>query len=197
MKWSHYELAQLALPSCSVCEGTGVREGREGGPAPCKCASRQMFRVCYARFRGCVEASKFSRVSFDRTPSGRTNRGMWGRKDEEYMADFTLVARRVLDEFHYRIFRYHFLLGADWKLCRRHVGISRGMFFHAVYRVEAMLGETFASLEPYALYPPRDYFGVRLASGVAACDPADTAGLRQPQLQSRPADSLYWERIPA
>ena len=39
-----------------------------------------------------------------------------------------------------KIFRYHFLLGADWKLCARKLGIDRGNFFHAVYRIEQKLG---------------------------------------------------------
>lgn len=74
------------------------------------------------------------------------------------MADFCLVSRRTLDEFEYRIFRYHHLLGADWRLCCRQLKMDRGEFFHAVYRVEQKLGKVFAELEPYPLYPLREYF---------------------------------------
>jgi hypothetical protein len=31
-----------------------------------------------------------------------------------------------------------------------------------VYRIEALLGEAFIKLEPYALYPPRNYFATRV-----------------------------------
>jgi hypothetical protein len=74
------------------------------------------------------------------------------------MADFCLVSRRALDDFEHRIFRFHFLLGADWKLCCRQLGIDRGTFFHAVYRIEQRLGRTFAELRPYPLFPLDEYF---------------------------------------
>jgi hypothetical protein len=74
------------------------------------------------------------------------------------MADFCLVSRRALDEFEYRLFRYHYLLGADWQLCCRQLHMDRGDFFHAAYRIERKLGRVFVELEPYPLYPLADYF---------------------------------------
>jgi hypothetical protein len=50
------------------------------------------------------------------------------------------------------------VLGADWKLCTRKLGIDRGNFFHAVYRIEQKLGRVFRELEPYCLYPLDEYF---------------------------------------
>jgi hypothetical protein len=101
-----------------------------------------------------VEKEKYmSRVSFEHF-GGKERRLMWSRKDEEYAADFHLVSRRALDPFHYRLFSYHFLLGADWKLCCRRLDLDRGRFFHAVYRVQETLGQVFYELEPYGLYPP-------------------------------------------
>jgi len=82
----------------------------------------------------------------------------FGRKHEEYMADFCLVSRRSLTEAEYRLFRYHFLLGADWTLCARKLSMSRGNFFHAVYRIEQKLGRVFRELQPYPLFPLDDYF---------------------------------------
>jgi hypothetical protein len=89
---------------------------------------------------------------------GRQRPMTWGRKDEEYIADFYLISRRTLDEFEHRLFRCHFLLGADWKLCARTLGIDRGNFFHAVYRIEQKLGRVFREVEPYALFPVDEYF---------------------------------------
>ncbi len=99
---------------------------------------------------------------------GRSNRGTWSRKEEEYIADFETVSRRHLDDWHYKVFRYHFVLGADWRLCSRKLGISRGYFFHATYRIEQRLGRVFYELEPYALYPPHDYFIFRLPGPIQA-----------------------------
>jgi hypothetical protein len=75
------------------------------------------------------------------------------------MADFCLVSRRVLDEEDHRLFRFYFLLGADWKLCARRLKMDRGNFFHAIYRIERTLGRTFSEIQPYPLYPLDEYFG--------------------------------------
>lgn len=74
------------------------------------------------------------------------------------MADFCLVSKRTLDESQHKIFTNHFLLGADWKLCCRKLGMERGAFFHEVYRIEQKLGRTFRELEPFALFPLDEYF---------------------------------------
>jgi hypothetical protein len=119
---------------------------------------RAIFRACHARFRSCASKEKYiSRVSLEANP-GRQRKSVWGLKDEEYIADFCLVSRRTLSEPEYRLFKYHFLLGADWKLCCRKLNIDRGTFFHAVYRIEQKLGRTFRELEPHALFPLDEYF---------------------------------------
>jgi hypothetical protein len=84
------------------------------------------------------------------------------------MCDFDLVSRRALSEYEHRIFRYHFLLGADWKLCCRQLKMDRGTFFHAIYKIEEKLGRIFAELRPYALYPLDEYFGVTIRHRPAA-----------------------------
>jgi hypothetical protein len=90
---------------------------------------------------------------------GQDRRQVWGRKDEEYVADFCLVSERYLDAYEYRLFRLHFLLGADWSLCCRQLEMEKGVFFHAVYRIQQKLGRAFRELKPYALYPLDEYFG--------------------------------------
>ncbi len=77
------------------------------------------------------------------------------------MADFILVSRRTLDEYEYTVFKYHFLLGADWNLCCRKLNVDRGAFFHEVYRIQQKLGRTFRELEPHALFPVDQYFNSR------------------------------------
>ena len=135
---------------------------------PCNCVFRAIFRTCFARFRDCVSREKYmSRVTLDPTP-GRESRSMWGRKQEEYCADFCLVSKRVLSDLEYKIFKYHFLLGADWKLCCRKLNMNRGNFFHAVYRIEQKLGRVYRELEPYSLYPTDEYF-YGPVKGVTSC----------------------------
>jgi hypothetical protein len=89
---------------------------------------------------------------------GREKHFTWSRKDEEYIADFTLISRRILDEEEYRLFKFHFLYGADWKLCCRQFSLNRGNFFHATYRIQQKLGRVFYELEPYGLFPLDEYF---------------------------------------
>ena len=98
-----------------------------------------------------------SRATLETIP-GKDHQGTWGRKQEEYIADFCLVSKRALEESEYRLFRYHFLLGADWRLCSRKLGVDRGTFYHAVYRIQEKLGRIFRELEPYPLFPLTDYF---------------------------------------
>lgn len=158
MEWTRSETLALAMHHCTHCHGSGLRLGRKGALAPCNCVLRSIFRVCYSRFVNCVTQERhLSQLTFE-PKGGRPGRLTWGRKDEEYIADFCLVSRRTLDDFEYKLFRYHFLLGADWRLCSRRLGIARGNFFHAVYRIEQKLGRVFRELQPYALYPLDEYF---------------------------------------
>jgi len=172
MEWNRSETLALAMQGCARCHGLGLTWGRRGQSGPCSCVLRAIFRVCYARFRfSAAKAMQISRASMQFLP-GPQRRLTWGRKDEEYAADFYLVSRRHLNEEEFTIFKYHFLYGADWKLCCRRFGMDRGNFFHAVYRIQQTLGRVFRELKPYGLYPLEDYFH---------------ASLRQNSEQSRPA----------
>src|SRR5579875_3159382 len=158
MQWTRSETLALAQQSCAYCYGLGLRPGRAGVSTPCSCVFRAIFRACYSRFRQCASKEKYiSRVSLEANP-GRQRKNVWGLKNEEFIADFCLVSRRTLSEYEYKIFKFHFLLGADWKLCCRRLNIDRGTFFHDVYRIEQKLGKTFRELEPHALFPLDEYF---------------------------------------
>ena len=160
MQWTRSDTIGLAKPACAHCHGYGLRTGLRGKESPCHCVFRAIFRACYARFRECTERARhMSHVNLEICARGKDRRFTFSRKTEDYLADFCLVSRRALDDFDYRLFRFHFLLGADWKLCCRRMNIDRGTFFHSVYRIENILGRTFRELEPYALYPLDEYFG--------------------------------------
>lgn len=151
----------------------GLRQGRS--TSPCDCVLRSIFRICYERFREYASSeSRITSVSLE-IHSGPNRRGTWGRKEEEYVSDFLLIAKRTLTEEEYRLFRYHFLLGADFRLCIRKLGGDRGSFFNSVYRVQKKLGRVFAELEPYGLFPLSDYFyGAHRPEMVGATPVANT-----------------------
>jgi hypothetical protein len=158
IEWTRSQTLALASHSCAQCRGSGLRLGKKMDVSPCNCVLRAIFRICYDRFIRCVQQERYlSKVTLE-PDLGRQRPSTWGRKDEEYIADFSLVSRRVLDEFEHRLFRFHFLLGADWKLCARRLGVDRGNFYHAVYRIEQKLGRTFREIEPYPLFPLDEYF---------------------------------------
>jgi hypothetical protein len=90
--------------------------------------------------------------------SGKDRRLSYGRKSEEFVADFCSVSKRNLSPAEHRLFRFHFLLGADWRLCCRRLNLDRGSFFHAIYRIEEKLGRVYKEVEPYGLFPLDEYF---------------------------------------
>jgi hypothetical protein len=158
-EWNRSEVLGLAKESCTHCQGFGLRSSKGGPAVPCQCVLRAVFRACHNKFRECVNQEKhISRVRLEQI-NGRDTRQIWGMKNEEYMADFCRIAERSLNESEYRIFRFHFLLGADWKLCCRRLQMDRGSFFHEVYRIQQKLGRVFRELQPYALFPLDEYFG--------------------------------------
>ena len=171
MQWTRSETLALAQQSCTYCYGLGLKQGRSGVSTPCNCVFRAIFRACYARFKQCTSKEKYvSRVSLESNP-GRQRKSVWGLKNEEFIADFCLVSRRTLDEKQHKLFSYHFLLGADWKMCCRKLNMDRGTFFHELYRIEGKLGRTFRELEPHALFPLDEYFSSTGRSQVATVTP--------------------------
>jgi hypothetical protein len=158
MEWNQSDVLALAMEKCTTCEGFGLRPSRNGSQTACTCVLRSIFRACYERFQtSLTRKESISRPNLEHTasPHGKL---AWSRKDEEYVADFLLIAKRTLSESEHKVFKYHFLLGADWRLCCRQLKMEKGIFFHMVYRIMATLGRTFAELEPYALYPVNEYF---------------------------------------
>jgi len=67
----------------------------------------------------------------------RTRRLTWVRKTRTMLL-ICLVSRRYLDEFEYKVFRFHFLLAPTGNYAAANE-IDRGTFFHAVYRIQQKL----------------------------------------------------------
>jgi hypothetical protein len=183
-EWGHSEVLALAKEGCVHCQGTGLRDKVEQGPkSPCNCVFRAIFRACYRKFRYLVRQEKhISRVRVEQVIHGKEHRQTWGMKDEEYMADFLLVSRRSLDETEFQLFKFHYLMGADWKLCCARLKIDRGDFFHEVYRIQRKLGRVYRELKPYALFPLDEYFGGAVRKGLPRVSPTV---IEMPVLRSR------------
>jgi hypothetical protein len=158
MKWNRSNTIGLANGSCAHCQGHGMRVVYRKNEAPCDCVFRAIFRACLSRFRECVASGAHTGSVSWEFCGGQGGYRTYSRKHEEYTADFCLVSRRMLDESEHNLFRYYFLLGADWKLCSRQLKMDRGTVFHSIYRIEKKLGRAFAELEPYALFPLSGYF---------------------------------------
>lgn len=149
----------LALATCTHCQGTGLRSQHGNAKStPCNCVLRSIFRVVLNKVRECATGAHLLRPFRLRGANNPRGRRTIGRKSEEFCADVVLVAQRTLDQTELSVFRFFHLHGADWKLCCRRLGMDRGSFYHAVYRVEQKLGCVFLELKPYALYPVDEYF---------------------------------------
>jgi hypothetical protein len=170
MEWTRSETLVLANNRCTTCHGMGLRHGRGDSMVPCNCVFRCIFRVCFDKFFYCAFKSAraaSAKLEYNPTLASRT---VYGRKDEEYIADFCLASRRMLTDADHRIFRYHFRLGADWRICCRALKMERGAFFHAVYRIQQRLGRAFREMRPYGLFPLDEYFHGTMRNEMHALD---------------------------
>jgi hypothetical protein len=176
MTWDRSKVIALASQKCAYCYGLGLREAARGAKqAICGCVLRAIFNACYRRFRACSEdPGKIGRVTIDRlieqgnsygakpSVSGKRGTRAWGMKQQEYAADFVLIAKRTLGEATqaYKFFRIVFLLGADYRLACPKLGLEPGRFWHEKYRIEEALGRVLAETEPHPLWPIDEYFGL-------------------------------------
>lgn len=143
-------------PSCTVCAGKGFRD--KAHTSPCLCVWRGVFRTVYGKFKQCAE-TMHPRAVLLNDSSGPKGRQHYGFRNMDFIADFCLIAKRTLTPQEHMAFKMFFLYGADWTLCAPRVGLTRGLFFHLVYRIEAKLGKALAMVQPYSLYPIDEYFG--------------------------------------
>src|SRR5579883_928885 len=159
MQWSRSNAIGLALASCTQCGGHGMRFLQRGLDKPCYCVFRAIFRACYDCFREFANASEQPGAVTLEHKRGRTGYRLYSLKRQEYVADFCLAARRALSAEDYTLFRYVYLLGAGGQLCSRMLGVDRGEYCRTIYRIETTLGQYFAELQPYSLYPIDEYMG--------------------------------------
>src|SRR4051794_15291360 len=114
MQWTLSETIGLAKMRCEVCGGSGLHETYGQKLAPCNCVYRAIFRACYHKFLECAQDAKYLTAATTEPCYGPEYQHKYSMKTEEYMADFCLIGKRTLDEEDYRLFRFRYLLGANW-----------------------------------------------------------------------------------
>lgn len=206
MEWTRSETIALAKHSCTLCHGIGLRPSWGERFAPCNCVLRAIFRACYVRFCHCADKQQcLTQTSFEYLPGSGETAVMYDRKHEEYAADFIAIARRTLEEFEFKLFKYHYLLGADWRLCCARLKLDRGNFFHAIYRIQQKLGRAFRETKPYGLFPVYEYFEDYRRLGTASQPPdrptprqaGSGSGTRPLRMPPRQTPAPYKEDNPA
>ncbi len=160
-KWEPGVCLSLAREGCTHCDGLGMSNRRGYTNQPCNCVLRKVFRVCFGKYRVIQMDASMSQARMERIGLSNESRFVFGRKQEEFAADFFLISQRVLKTLplQWAIFRAHWLQGQDWKACSKRFGMDRGTFFHEVYRIQSRLGRAFCEVKPYAIYPLGEYFG--------------------------------------
>jgi hypothetical protein len=167
--WDPREVMMLAYHDCRQCHGSGAKLGRGGKIEACGCALRTIFRRCLRKYLELEYGDPLlSTVQTRYGVGAKRRRPSAGRPREEYCADFILLARRTLDPLHWEVFVHHHLRGADWMVAarRKSINLTKGNFFHAVYRLEQQMGRACRTLQPYGLYPTELYFGHHSRDGV-------------------------------
>src|SRR6185295_18977527 len=73
MEWTCSETIGLSLHSCTKCNGLGLTLDRAGNSQACKCALRNIFRICFNQFRRCIEQDPtVSRMTIEPSLPGQT-----------------------------------------------------------------------------------------------------------------------------
>jgi len=179
MQWTQSEVIALAHFKCPMCHGAGL-----SADGPCDCVARAIFKACFSRFRACVMKDKHaSAVKLERLGmgAGRASHMSFGRKTEEYIADFYLLCQRTLTAEEWDVFRFHYLLGAAASMVARRFNMTRAAFETMAQAIESKLGRAFRETEPFALYPLDEYFGTVIRGGVVKpCAPLEPLTRPQP-----------------
>lgn len=152
----------LARMGCEACMGIGHVRGRGNENRACDCVYRAVCRQCTAQYRRsrCQAETRHTALEHARAGAkgGSASPLIPRQQDGEYVADFELIAKRVLSAEQWRIFRMHVLEERLWHECAKRLNLSQGHFFHRLYRIETILGKAFMTTKPYALFPIAEYF---------------------------------------
>jgi hypothetical protein len=162
--WKRSDVLGLAHTDCIRCHGLGLADGRMSSQLPCGCAARRIFREIMAEWRRNQEAVHISKFQPEQVlqRGGKTcRRAGWSMKRPEYVAEVELLAKRTLSYDEWLVWRAYHCRGLEWReACATLGGMNKGELYHCVYRVEAKMGRAAREVQPYALYPIAEYYGL-------------------------------------
>lgn len=180
MTWTRTDTIALASMRCQSCRGLGLCLNSREEEVPCTCVLRAIFRLCYQRFRHAVMSPKdASTVQLERGGQGPSGRVRYGRKTEEFIADFNLISRRTLRPAEWQIFSARYLLGGAPSFVAGRLRMESSNFSGHCSRIEAKLGRAFRETEPFALFPLDEYFSDPALGAHAAAISAPLASVVQ------------------
>lgn len=148
----------LAAEDCTLCRGFGQIRNQVRTNT-CSCVHRAVFRECTERYQSIQFEPRMSKVRYDFARGNQ--RVLFSRPNEEYCADFLLLARRVLPETEHMLFRLRYLANAPWQVVAEKLGYNAGRYWHEMYRMQARFGQALRDVRPFPLYPVQEYFGSR------------------------------------
>lgn len=172
MKWDRGMVIGIAKASCVFCHGYGLKPIIGNNWSPCECVYRKVFRICLAKFHSMKHRTFYSGVDWSRIGSKSIKR-CYGRRCEEFSADFYVVAKRELSDFDWRLFKLHMIGERNSTECVPVLGCNKTFFYKAVYRIEEQMGKVYAELQPYRLFPLSEYF--------SSCEPRELLPKMTPQ----------------
>ena len=146
------EIAELAMPTCKVCKGTGIIRGAK----PCGCVLREVCRQCLEHSSACAAGVLGSEGSKNRPADV-------SYVYRKFFADFYRCTQRELSGLRLDLFECFFILGNNPGLICKRFRISRDKFFSEISLIEEALGAAFCKARPYPLFPLNEYFVARFA----------------------------------
>lgn len=158
MEWTRSQVISRSDLHCASCHGLGL-VGRDGNQ-PCPCVLRAIFRECLRKYNsiGVVQNCSRTAPSLSHVNAGNRHALVFGRRAEEYRADFYLAAKRSLAADEWNLFKVCILGGNAWRHCCEVLKLAKGEFFHKLYRIQARLGRVLAELKPCAVHPINEYY---------------------------------------
>lgn len=130
----------LFYNKCPHCKD-GIYTAYSKHERVCNCCFRRIFRHCLSKYR---------KISF--YPS------LDDRRQENFLADFILLAKHELSEQNFLIFILYHIQELSWSTIGAKLNMNRDETFRTIYRIEKKLGKVYSLMEPYSLWPLSSYF---------------------------------------
>ena len=162
--WTRSQTLSLSNSRCPYCFGSGILQSWKSSGDPCKCVLRNVFRRALRRIlKNRIEKYyRYTSSKVERWERSRSTSFVSGYDLVEYEADFERLIFINISPEAYKLVKGYHLDKKGYEVMSRELRLSKGRFFHEVYRTEAAAGRMFAELKPYPLVNvgfPKEYYG--------------------------------------